>query len=412
MRKWICLQIGAREHYSIERALWRCKLLDAMVTDIWTPPSTSMSYIPGETGRQVRSRFHAELSEANVIAFSRSSLSFEVTSRVKRQSAWSTIMNRNRWFQGKGSRVLAKLVSSKPVSEPTSTPVVFSYSYAAKELFLAAKKLGCKTVLGQIDPGPQEFKLVNQIEAAHGAPLTPAPPEKYWQMWREECDLADIIVVNSNWSKRLMLESGIATEKIRVVPLVYERRASLIENQKLAEDTEFDSLRPLKVLYLGQVIARKGVIEMTEAIRKMKGCPVHWTIVGGGDARLLAVLRQLSNVTVTGQVNRDLVEQYYRSHDVFLLPTHSDGFALTQLEAAAYGLPIIASKSCGDVVQHMGDGLLLPEVSAGAIVEAVKTLLREPEMLSSLSEAMRARKFRDLDWLSNKLSNIAAEFDE
>ena len=78
-----------------------------------------------------------------------------------------------------------------------------SYSYTALEPFRYAKAHGWKTVLVQIDPGPEEERIVAE-EAARVPELAggwqPAPAE-YWASWREECKLADRILVNSEWSR-------------------------------------------------------------------------------------------------------------------------------------------------------------------------------------------------------------------
>jgi glycosyltransferase involved in cell wall biosynthesis len=50
----------------------------------------------------------------------------------------------------------------------------------------------------------------------------------------------------------------------------------------------------------------------------------------------------------------------------------SDGFAITQLEAEAYGLPVIASKFCGKVVENGFDGIVLDEPSAACIAATVR----------------------------------------
>ena len=50
----------------------------------------------------------------------------------------------------------------------------------------------------------------------------------------------------------------------------------------------------------------------------------------------------------------------------------SDGFAITQLEAQAYRLPVIASKFCGKVVENGFDGIVLDEPSATCIAHAVR----------------------------------------
>ena len=51
----------------------------------------------------------------------------------------------------------------------------------------------------------------------------------------------------------------------------------------------------------------------------------------------------------------------YKAADVFILPTLSDGFAITQLEAQAYGLPVISSKTCGGIVENGRNGIILEE---------------------------------------------------
>ena len=48
-----------------------------------------------------------------------------------------------------------------------------------------------------------------------------APPE-YWDFWREECKLADRIVVNSEWAREGLVRGGVPAEKISIIPLAYE----------------------------------------------------------------------------------------------------------------------------------------------------------------------------------------------
>jgi len=77
---------------------------------------------------------------------------------------------------------------------------------------------------------------------------------------------------------------------------------------------------------------------------------------------------------------------YYQNADVFLFPTLSDGFGLTQLEAQAWQLPVIASRTCGEVVTDRINGLLLPEVSGEAVAAALDECLRRPALLAAMAE--------------------------
>lgn len=283
-------------------------------------------------------------------------------------------------------------------------PVVFGYSYAAGEIFRLAQSRGCTTILGQMDPALVEVRLVQEIERKHGQGQSEWPPESYWLDWQQECQSSDHIVVNSEWSRRALLEQGVDEQKLEVISLAYEK---CIEAGPGSVPDKFDTDRPLRVLFLGQVIPRKGVVELADAAGRLEKEPVEWRVVGGGPPEILERLGQMGNVTVTGPISRSAVKQEYERADVFILPTHSDGFALTQLEAAAYGLPIIASEFCGDVVDDGKNGLILKEVTAAAIAEAVSALVSSPEFVNRLRNDQVSRKLFDLRTLGQTLIQLA-----
>jgi len=64
-----------------------------------------------------------------------------------------------------------------------------------------------------------------------------------------------------------------------------------------------------------------------------------------------------------------------------VLPTLSDGFAITQLEAMAHGLPVITTPCCGEVVSDGIDGFIVPPRDAKALAEALHRYLAEPDLL-------------------------------
>jgi glycosyltransferase involved in cell wall biosynthesis len=98
-----------------------------------------------------------------------------------------------------------------------------------------------------------------------------------------------------------------------------------------------------------------------------------------------------ANMTFHGAVSRDRTEEFYRSADLFVLPTLSDGFALTQIEAMAHGLPVIATPNCGEVVSDGVDGLIVPASDVNALAEAFQLILQDPEKLSEMSGATQAK---------------------
>ena len=393
---WICCQIGAREHYAVPRALVEVHRKISMITDVWVPPSQAMLF-----PSRWKQRFHPGLEGVSVAAWNLNAAFMEAGLRFRGLRGWDRTLARNRWFEHKAAKTTMEMVASLK-----QQPIVFAFSYAAAEIFTRAKASGCRTILGQIDPGPVEMEIVRRLEAELGGPQTEWPPDSYWDQWREECELADCIVVNSDWSRQALVQEGIPESKLRIVPLAYESRASdaLSGDKDLPE--RFDAARPLQVLFLGQLISRKGIRELTQAIRRMEGAPVEWNLVGGADSATLAELRKLPQTHVPGAVSRKEAAHFYSSADVFILPTHSDGFAITQLEAMSFGLPVVASACCGQVAEHDRTGLILPAVSADAIEATVSRLIDEPGLLRRLAGQVRLTPVRNVTDLANDLLEI------
>ena len=119
------------------------------------------------------------------------------------------------------------------------------------------------------------------------------------------------------------------------------------------------------------------------------------------------LLEEVPNIKVIGQVPRSEIGSYYKEADVFLFPTLSDGFGLTQLEAQHWKLPIIATKNCGEVVRHGETGFVLIEVDGGSIVAQLEIILRNPQLLAQWTSNISEPDFTLAD-LGNRLLQIGA----
>lgn len=347
------------------------------------------------------SRFHPELVNARITSLNAAALKFELKSQATGLNGWDLIKKRNAWFQ---ETVVTQLARRTP--ELDQQPLhVFAYSYAAREIFQHARARGWCTVLGQIDPGLAEERIVAKLHCNGNANGWKPAPVDYWQQWREECELADQIVVNSAWSRDALTSEGISAEKIRILPLAFEPSNEARSFQR-AYPNAFTSDRPLRVLFLGQINLRKGVPPLLDAIRLLANEPVEFWFVGPQQIPVPADLCGNSRVKWFGAAARSNVDRFYRDADVFILPTLSDGFGLTQLEAQSWKLPVIASRHCGAVVQHGRNGLVLEEVSAATIAAAIDSLLEKPERLAEMSQQSYVRDEFSLPSLASSLSQL------
>ncbi|HJU93396.1 MAG TPA: glycosyltransferase family 4 protein [Pyrinomonadaceae bacterium] len=385
--KWICCQLGAREHYAVPRALQLSDLLGEFITDVWT--------------KRLTGRFHPGLAHANVRAPNISALTFALKAQATGVNGWNLITQRNEWFQQQALDHLHK----QPAN---GSRTVFAYSYAAERIFKFARERGWRLVLGQIDPGPAEEQRVAQLHAeALQNHWQPAPAE-YWNSWRNECALADQIVVNSSWSREALLSEGVPAEKVSVVPVAYE---AALESTLYERDypADFTSQRPLRVLFLGQINLRKGVGHLFDALKLLERENVEFWFVGPTQMSLPSDFRKHARVKWFGVVPRSQVHEYYKKADVFVFPTLSDGFGLTQLEAQSWKLPVVASRHCGEVVCDGVNGVILEEVSGQAIAVVLRQFLRSPEILKAMSTRSGVDDRFSLRKLAASLTDLGSE---
>lgn len=392
--QWLCCQLGAREHYAVPRALQTRGLLRELITDLWIRPGALPNW-----RNKLNGRFHPDLASARVSAPNAAALAFELKAQATGLNGWDLIGKRNEWFQNQALDRLEKRVNDLGEGPVT----VFAYSYAAERIFEFARERGWRTVLGQIDPGPAEEQRLARLDRTGNGNGSHPAPEEYWRRWRSECELADQIVVNSAWSRDALVKEGVSATKIRKIHLAMAAHKDAAHFQRVYPKT-FTDERPLKVLFLGTINVRKGAAQLLEAAHLLTNEAIEFWFVG--PKQISADLKNGSRVRWFGAVLRSKVDEFYREADVFILPTLSDGFGLTQLEAQSWKLPVIASRFCGAVVQHGRNGVILDEVSGESIATTLRELLRSPERLAAMSHESRVSEEFTLESLASSLSQL------
>jgi glycosyltransferase involved in cell wall biosynthesis len=132
---------------------------------------------------------------------------------------------------------------------------------------------------------------------------------------------------------------------------------------------------------VARLVAEKGVPELLSAVEQL-GPPHRLLLVGPHDPEKSDALPEslLDRARAGGAVlagHRTDVERLYRAMDVFCLPSHREGFPRAAMEAAASGLPVVASdiRGCRQVVDDPVTGRLFPARDVDALVAAIRAVL-------------------------------------
>ncbi|MCX5662923.1 MAG: glycosyltransferase family 4 protein [Planctomycetota bacterium] len=391
---WIVSQIGRRQHYAIPRALLRRGMLSRFYTDAWVDASRPLlARAPGGL-RALASRHHPEMPRGKVVGFTAHSVYDAVYDRLK--NPYATPASASLRYRDLGRRfalATARHILARKF-DPAQT-VFFGFNTSSLEVIRPLRERGVLTIVDQIDPAKvEEDLLIAEGEKWPGWEATPGrASDEYWARMRDEWAAAHVVYVNSLWTKSALLKQGVPAEKIVVVPIAFEAHGAGSDsgggNEPAPASRAADRDRPLVVLWLGAVVIRKGIQYLIEAARRLKDANIRFEIFAG-------------------RAFGDQVAAAYRQADVFVLPTLSDGFAITQLEAMGHGLPVVTTGNCGEVVEDGVDGLIVPAGDGEALAAAFAKLEADRPRIREMSQnALKKAGCFTLDRIGAALEEIA-----
>jgi glycosyltransferase involved in cell wall biosynthesis len=166
---------------------------------------------------------------------------------------------------------------------------------------------------------------------------------------------------------------------------------------------------PLRVLFIANLIPRKGLHTVLDAVSRLPREGWRLDVVGSLEADpayARAIRRQIADTGVTNQVSlsgsltdAELTTRLARSH-LLCVPSSYEGFGIVYLEGMGAGLPAIASNAgaAGEIITHGRDGFLVPSGDATSLARHIRTLIEDRERLVQMSLAAHQRGLDHPTW--------------
>ncbi len=213
----------------------------------------------------------------------------------------------------------------------------------------------------------------------------------------------DAFVAMSTQIREEMVEAGIPRERVALI-----HHGVDTERFRPAEPRERDALRrslglPRGVLaiFTGRLLRGKGLETLLEAFGAVAAArpDVHLVLVGSGEGQALSVEEELradvrarrleDRVVFAGR--QDAVEGHLRTADVFVFPSVFEALGISLVEAAASGLPAVASRTGGivDVVEDGRSGLLVTPGRASELASALASLVNDASRREAMGDRAR-----------------------
>jgi glycosyltransferase involved in cell wall biosynthesis len=175
-------------------------------------------------------------------------------------------------------------------------------------------------------------------------------------------------------------------------------------------------------LTVRRLFFRNGLDTLLDAADRLRDRRNLHIVIGGHGPERNEIERRiersgLANVHLVGFIPDADLPDYYRAADVFVLPTRTaEGFGLVLMEAAASGVPSIATDSGAprEIVDDVVTGLLVEPGAPEELAEAILRLHDSPDLLASMGRAALAKSAgftwdRSIDTLERILSDAIAK---
>jgi glycosyltransferase involved in cell wall biosynthesis len=217
------------------------------------------------------------------------------------------------------------------------------------------------------------------------------PPHTYDKLIAEPT-MADTVFVASTFCAHTVIEHGIPPERLRVIPYG-------VASTQFPEKPRATSVRePLRLIFLGSIVQRKGIAYLLRAMELLKDASVRLTVCGqiAPDINLIEQYHDNRIELKVGLPHAGVVQELHAA-DVFVFPSILEGFAHVILEAMSCGLPVITTpNTCGpDVIVDGEHGFIVPIRDPQALADRITWFLDHRSQLADMGHqaAIRAREF-------------------
>ena len=222
---------------------------------------------------------------------------------------------------------------------------------------------------------------------------------------------ADAFVAMSRVIRDEMREAGVPGERIALLPhgVDTERFSPATAEEKRALRRELGLPEAgVVAVYTGRLLRGKGLETLLDAFAAVadRAAGLRLVLVGSGEGQALSVEDDLRRRVAAGGLGTrvvfagrsERVEDYLRAADVFVFPSVFEALGIALVEAAACGLPAVASRTGGivDVVEDRVSGHLVPPGDAAALSLALLALASDPLLRASMGQEARADRARAL----------------
>jgi len=287
---------------------------------------------------------------------------------------------------------------------------VYCYEYNSLNTLKMAKKKGLHTIYEIPSPEHnyvhnllmkeiEEFPELNTDYYKYTSDLLKQRTAKR----HTEFDLADLVIVNSEFTKQSFDSCGFDTSKIKVVPLGCPA---------ISNDSQYQNeTKNLKIIWAGTFSIRKGAHYLINSLKELGNNNIELDVYGKVELPE-KLYKNITNINFIGSIPRKKLLANFCKYDLLIFPTLCDGFGMIITEALSKGLPVITTDKAGasDFIENGKNGFIIKSHNSDSITEKLLWCFDNKEYVFNMRHFAlnTASKWQWPDY-RNKLASIIKE---
>ena len=279
----------------------------------------------------------------------------------------------------------------------TDLDILIGWSGFSYQTFLKAKEHKCIKIL---ERGSTHIEFQNEIlkeeNLIHN--LNPNEISKYIiQKEKKEYDLADYIMVPTDFAKQTFLEKGFKDEKIIKNPYGVNLNEFTSNNTIKKKDNFF------RIIYTGTVSVRKGVLYLLEVFQSLDLKNSELLIIGDIEKKISDKIKKYKSnkkIVFKNAVKQSELKKFYNISNIFVTCSIEEGLSMVQLQAMACGLPVICTINSGgqEIIDDNIDGYILPIRNKSSLKEKILFLYNNKVFCNEMGKNAQKKATKKFSW--------------
>ena len=274
--------------------------------------------------------------------------------------------------------------------------IIIGWSSFSKETFIKAKKFNCIKILerGSTHIEYQKKILNDEFNKLNLKPYLPS--NKLIQKELEEYELADYIVVPSEFARKTFIEYGINENKIIKIPYGVDlNEFKPLDISRIKGDK-------FRIICTGTLSVRKGSHILINAFNQLSLKNAELIFVGpieNNFKKILKNFKNLQNIIFVPKQKQEKLIHYYNNSDIFVLCSLEEGLSMVQAQAMACGLPVICTENTGgsEIIDDGINGFIIPAQNTDILKQKIIELYNDNEKLEKFKKNA-IKKSKKISW--------------